>query len=69
MIYLSGSFFIYLLVNYIPSAKVAFYWQFTDLFIFLKNIFFIIGILVFVLQSKFTNPYLKNFHQNSFPKP
>jgi hypothetical protein len=69
MIYLSGSFFIFLLINYISDSQIPFYWLFIDIFLMLKNIFFTIGIIVFVLQSNFTNPYLKNFHKNSFPKP
>lgn len=69
MIYLAGSFFIYILANFLSRPQLLFYWQFIDVFLILKNIFFTIGILVFALQSKFTNQYFTDFHQNSFPKP
>jgi hypothetical protein len=52
MIYLSGSFFIYLLANQIPEKELAQYWMFTDIFYTLKNILFVIGILVYALQPK-----------------
>lgn len=52
MIYLSGSFFIYLFANQIPRKDLPQYWMFTDIFYTLKNILFSIGILVFAFQPK-----------------
>jgi hypothetical protein len=56
MIYLSGSFFIYIFANQIPKKDMPQYWMFTDIFYALKNIFFLIGILVFALQPKKKHP-------------
>jgi hypothetical protein len=50
MIYLSGSFFIYLLANQIPKEELVQYWMFTDIFYTLKNVLFSIGILAYSLQ-------------------
>lgn len=69
MIYLSGSFFIYILAYYIPRSQLAFYWQFIDIFLILKNIFFTIGILVFALQPKIRKLHSDEFYQNTFLKP
>jgi hypothetical protein len=51
MIYLSGSFFIYIFANQIPKDELGQYWMFTDIFYALKNFFFSIGILVYALQK------------------
>jgi heme/copper-type cytochrome/quinol oxidase subunit 2 len=51
MIYLSGSFFIYLFANQIPLKDLPQYWMFTDIFYILKNVLFLIAILVFALQK------------------
>jgi hypothetical protein len=50
MIYLSGSFFIYLLANQLSRKELEQYWMFTDIFYTLKNVFFSIGILVYSLR-------------------
>jgi hypothetical protein len=48
MIYLSGSFFIYLLANDIPNRELGQYWMYTDIFYTLKNFFFIVSIIVLI---------------------
>jgi hypothetical protein len=50
MIYLSGSFFIYLFANLIPKDQVGQYWSFIQIFVSLMNILFSIGLLVAGLQ-------------------
>jgi hypothetical protein len=64
MIYLSGSFFIYLLANQIPNAQLKRYWMFTDVFYTLKNLFFLIGIIVLL-----TRPKKKEIPKVPSPKP
>lgn len=46
LIYLSGTFFFYILVNHMQKAQILQYWFITYIFDILKNIFFTIGILV-----------------------
>ena len=46
MLYLAGSFFIYIYASQIPSAEVAKYWIFTNIFSIIKNLLFSIAILV-----------------------
>jgi hypothetical protein len=53
MLYLAGSFFIYIYASQLPTKEVARYWVFTNIFSILKNIFFTIAIVV---------------HANNFPK-
>lgn len=51
MIYLSGSFFIYIYTSQLPDDKtIAKYWIFTNIFSILKNILFAIAILVNAYQ-------------------
>jgi hypothetical protein len=52
MIYLSGSFFIYIFANQIPDNEFAQYWSFTYLFLGVMNILFSIGILLLGLKPK-----------------
>lgn len=51
LIYLSGSFFIYIYASYLPTKEIAKYWIFTNVFAILKNIFFAIAIIVNAGQS------------------
>jgi len=52
IIYLSGSFFIYLLSNTISSKELRSYWNITYIVDILKNVFFVASGLVFLKQSK-----------------
>ncbi len=46
VIYLSGSFFIYLFAASLTNVEVKKYWWLTNAFGFLKNVLFAIGIIV-----------------------
>ena len=46
MLYLAGSFFIYIYASRLDSGEVGKYWIFTNIFSILKNIFFTIAILL-----------------------
>lgn len=52
IIYLAGSFFIYIYANTLTKEEARQYWYITNIFSILKNIFFCIGIL---LHSKSSN--------------
>ncbi len=61
--YLAGSFFFNILVNDIPKEQQDKYWVYTYLFDIIKNLLFVIAILLFVKQPKKTSikttiPYL-----------
>lgn len=63
IIYLSGSFFIYIFANHVDRAILYKYWFLTYIFYVIKNILFIIGVTIYGNQSKqktFKNlkPYL-----------
>jgi hypothetical protein len=63
MIYLSGTFFIYIFANQIPKDEVALYWSFTYIFLGIMNILFSIGILLLGLKpKKNTKPKAKRHH-------
>ena len=51
MLYLSGSFFIYIFADGIPRPELDQYWIFTDIFYTVKNILFSIGILIYISQQ------------------
>lgn len=51
LIYLAGSFFIYIFTSQLPYEQVMVYWRFIDVFLIIKNLFFLTGILVFCLQQ------------------
>jgi hypothetical protein len=60
MIYLSGSFFIYIFANQVDQNTLNIYWMFTNVFTILKNVFFSISILVFRKRTRHgidTNSY------------
>ena len=46
MLYLAGSFFIYIYASRLDASEVGKYWIFTNIFSILKNIFFTIAILL-----------------------
>lgn len=46
MLYLAGSFFIYIYASQLPPKELGKYWVFTNIFSILKNIFFTIAIIL-----------------------
>lgn len=56
MIYLAGSFFIYIFANQIPRSDLPRYWIFTYIFYVIKNILFSIAILIFCFQKTEKTP-------------
>jgi uncharacterized membrane protein YozB (DUF420 family) len=52
MIYISGSFFIYIFANQIPNNELDLYWSFTYIFLGIMNILFSVGIIVLGLKPK-----------------
>ncbi len=46
MIYLAGSFFIYIYASQLPTKEIAKYWIFTNIFSIIKNILFTIALIV-----------------------
>lgn len=46
VLYLSGSFFIYIFADSLPVAEVEKYWVVTNILSVLKNFFFAVGIIV-----------------------
>jgi hypothetical protein len=65
MIYLSGTFFIYIFANQIPENEVNLYWSFTYIFLAIMNILFSVGILIVGLNPKkkhHTKPKANHHH-------
>ena len=63
LIYLSGSFFIYVFADQLNSAELNEFWTFTYIVEIIKNIFFTIGLLIyarkpFAKPPKMDLPYL-----------
>lgn len=56
MIYLAGSFFIYVFANQIDRETLNNYWFLTNAFYVIKNILFALGILTYVKQTKNPRP-------------
>jgi hypothetical protein len=56
ILYLGGSFFIYIFANHVERPVLDKYWFLTYLFYIIKSILFIIGIMVYVKQSKNPQP-------------
>ncbi len=56
MLYLGGSFFIYIFANQVESQVLDPYWFLTYLFYIIKNILFFIGIMFYAKQSKNPHP-------------
>jgi hypothetical protein len=61
VIYLSGSFFLYILANHVSLEELTKYWNLTYIVDIIKNIFFAIGIYVCAKQ------FPKNRNQKSMP--
>lgn len=56
MLYLSGSFFIYIFANLLPYKEVIKYWFVIDIFLIIKNVFFTTALLIFINQQKKKTP-------------
>jgi hypothetical protein len=56
MLYLGGSFFIYIFANQVDKEVLAQYWTLTFIFLILKNILFSIAILIHVKHKKNPSP-------------
>lgn len=56
MLYLAGSFFIYIFANQVDKAILSQYWIFTNVFYIIKNLFFVIAILILLKQKKNPSP-------------
>jgi len=56
MLYLGGSFFIYIFANQVEKAVLDNYWTFTMIFYIIKNILFSIAILIHVKHKKNPSP-------------
>ena len=68
LIYLAGSFFIYIFANEIKKDFLIKYWFLTNVFYIIKNVFFVLGILIFAKNNKKTSynyrPYKLTINQN-----
>lgn len=56
MLYLSGSFFMYIFANQIPHEKILEYWFIIDIFLMVKNLCFSMALILFVQQQKGKTP-------------
>lgn len=52
LIYLSGTFFFYILINHLPERQIQPYWFITYIFDIIKNILFSIAVLVYSRTPK-----------------
>lgn len=57
VLYLAGSFFIYIFTNFLTPKEVRKYWPITNVFSILKNIFFCIAIYLHSKPPKETTKY------------
>ena len=55
LLYLGGSFFIYIFASQLNREEIVKYWIFTNIFSIIKNIFFVIAIAVQANQSQTKN--------------
>ena len=60
MLYLAGSFFIYIYTSQLPASQIARYWIFTNVFSILKNIFFSLAIIIY--KSQVTKKNIRQFN-------
>jgi hypothetical protein len=60
LIYLAGSFFIYVFAAQVDKAILEEYWFLTNAFYFLKNI--LIGFGLIVMTRKIRNPHPQELH-------
>jgi hypothetical protein len=56
MIYLAGSFFIYVFASQVDRRTLNEFWYLTNVFYILKNILFATGIIIFFNQKKNSPP-------------
>jgi len=64
MLYLSGSFFIYVFANHVDKETLSNFWYLTNVFYVLKNILFGIAVIILFKQSKVPSP---KSHKNMYP--
>jgi hypothetical protein len=57
MIYLSGSFFIYIFANQVDSQTITRYWFLTNVFFVLMTISFFFSVYIFTIDLKKSTPY------------
>jgi hypothetical protein len=62
LIYLSGTFFFYILVNYLPKEQIQPYWYITYIFDIIKNLMLSVGIFIYMVSPK-----NKNITSNNIP--
>jgi hypothetical protein len=60
LIYLSGTFFFYILVNHLPAKQIQPYWYITYIFDLIKNLLITAGMLIFLSKSKSHSGIPKN---------
>jgi hypothetical protein len=61
LIYLAGSFFIYIYANQVKASVMSEFWFLTNVFYIIKNLFFGVAIMLYLRQPQ------KNKHQNRYP--
>ncbi len=64
MLYLAGSFFIYVFANQVDDETLYNFWYLTNVFYVLKNILFGIAVIILFKQSKVSSP---KSHKNMYP--
>ncbi|WP_143157309.1 hypothetical protein [Cnuella takakiae] len=52
MLYLSGSFFVYIFANQIPRTELLKYWFVIDIFLVVKNLCFTLALMLFINQRR-----------------
>ncbi len=60
LIYLSGTFFFYILVNHLPPEQIQPYWFITYIFDIVKNLLLGIGMIIYATKWKIQTPIGKN---------
>jgi hypothetical protein len=64
MLYLAGSFFIYVFANQVDQKTLKQFWLLTNVFYIIKNILFAVAILIHAKQSKVSSP---RSHKKMYP--
>jgi hypothetical protein len=64
MLYLAGSFFIYVFANQVDNETLRNFWYLTNVFYVLKNILFGIALIILFKQSKVSSP---KGHKKMYP--
>lgn len=62
LIYLAGSFFIYIFASQLSENLLRQYWNLTNVFYTLMNLFFVIAIIIFNRNSRISDPYAGKIH-------